>query len=142
MADMSHDEALAFIAATPARTAKLATVTKDGAPHVAPVWVALDGDDIMFNTGATTLKGRALRRDPRVSLCFDDEAPPFAFVVVNGTATITEDPDEMLRWATIIGGRYMGAGEAERFGRRNAVPGELLVRVTPTKIVAVRYVAD
>jgi PPOX class probable F420-dependent enzyme len=103
MPKMTHDEALAFIAATPARTAKVATVLDDGSPHVAPVWVALDGDDILFNTGATTRKGRSLSRDPRISMCFDDETPPFAFVVVTGTVTLTEDPDELLHWATLIG---------------------------------------
>jgi PPOX class probable F420-dependent enzyme len=141
MPKMTHDEALAFIAATPARTAKVATVLDDGSPHVAPVWVALDGDDILFNTGATTRKGRSLSRDPRISMCFDDETPPFAFVVVTGTVTLTEDPDELLHWATLIGGRYMGADRAEEYGRRNGVPGELLVRVTVSKVVAVRDLA-
>ena len=47
----------------------------------------------------------------------------------------------MLKWATEIGGRYMGADQAEAFGRRNAVPGELLVRVTPTKIHAEKNIA-
>jgi PPOX class probable F420-dependent enzyme len=141
MAKMTRDEALAFIAAMPARTAKVATVLDDGSPHVAPVWVALDGDDIMFNTGAATLKGRSLLRDPRVSMCFDDETPPFAFVVVKGSVTLSQDPDELIRWATIIGGRYMGADRAEQYGLRNGVPGELLVRVTPARIVAVRDLA-
>ena len=131
-----------FIAELPARTAKLATVLADGGPHVAPVWVALDGDDLLFNTGADTVKGRALRRDPRVALAFDDERPPFSFVQVRGTASISEDPDELLRWATIIAGRYMGAGHADAYGRRNAVPGELLVRVTPTRVIAARDIAD
>ena len=131
-----------FIAELPARTAKLATVLADGGPHVAPVWVALDGDDLLFNTGADTVKGRALRRDPRVALAFDDERPPFSFVQVRGTASISEDPDELLRWATIIAGRYMGAEHADAYGRRNAVPGELLVRVTPTRVIAARDIAD
>jgi PPOX class probable F420-dependent enzyme len=131
-----------FIAELPARTAKLATVLADGGPHVAPVWVALDGDDLLFNTGADTVKGRALRRDPRVALAFDDERPPFSFVQVRGTASISEDPDELLRWATIIAGRYMGTEQAAVYGRRNAVPGELLVRVTPTRVIAARNIAD
>jgi PPOX class probable F420-dependent enzyme len=139
---MSEAEAMAFIAELPARTAKLATVLKNGAPHVAPVWVALDGDDILFNTGADTIKGRALRRDPRVAMCFEDDRPPFSFVTVRGTAAITEDPDELVRWAAIIGGRYMGAERADEYGRRNGVPGELLVRVTPTHIVGERDLAD
>lgn len=129
-----------FVGALPARTAKLAVVRADGSPHVAPVWVDLDGDgdgaQIVFMTSADTVKGKAILRDPRVSLCWDDEAPPFAFVTVAGTATTSTDPDELLEWATRIGGRYMGADQAEAYGRRNAVPPEMVVRVTPTKIVA------
>ena len=49
---------------------------------------------------------------------------------------------EMLRWATRIGGRYMGAAAASAFGQRNAVPGELLVRLRPTQVVARAAIAD
>jgi PPOX class probable F420-dependent enzyme len=142
VAKMTDDEAYAFIDARPARTAKLATVNKDGSPHVAPIWVALDGHDLMFNTGQTTRKGRALQRDPRVCFTFDDERPPFSFVIVEATVSFEDDPELQLHWASIIGGRYMGDDQAERYGRRNAVPGELLVRATPTGIVAERDIAD
>jgi PPOX class probable F420-dependent enzyme len=125
-----------FVGASPPRTAKLAVVRKNGAPHVAPVWVTLDGDDIVFMTSADTIKGKAILRDPRVSLCFDDEKPPFSFAVINGTATTSTDPDELLRWGTAIGERYMGAENAEDFGKRNAVPPEMVVRVTPIRVVA------
>ena len=125
-----------FVAAMPARTAKLAVVRKDGSPHVAPVWVDLDGDDIVFMTSADTIKGKAILRDPRVSLCFDDEAPPFAFVTIAGTVSLSTDPDELLSWATRIGGRYMGEENAEAYGRRNAVPPEMVVRVSADGIVA------
>jgi PPOX class probable F420-dependent enzyme len=131
-----------FVGALPARTAKLAVVRADGSPHVAPVWVDLDGDEIVFMTGADTLKGKAILRDPRVSLCWDDERPPFSFVTVAGTVTTSTDPGELLHWATRIGGRYMGADRAEAYGRRNAVPPEMVVRVTPTKVVAKVNVAD
>ena len=50
--------------------------------------------------------------------------------------------DDVRRWAAIIGGRYMGASRADEYGVRNGVPGELLVRVTPTKVIAARDVAD
>lgn len=131
-----------FVLATPARTAKLAVVRADGSPHVAPVWVDLDGDDIVFTTGADTLKGKAILRDGRVSLCWDDERPPFSFVTVAGTTTVSTDLDELLRWATRIAGRYMGEERADSYGRRNAVEGELLVRVTPTKVTAKVDVAE
>ncbi len=64
------------------RTAKLGYLASDGRPLVAPVWFVVDGDDLVFNTGADTAKGRALARDPRVVICVDDERPPFSFVQV------------------------------------------------------------
>jgi len=140
---MTDEEWKAFLAAEPPRTGKLATVRKDGRPHVAPVWYDVDDDgSIVFTTGADTSKGKSIRRDPRVCLCVDDERPPFSFVVVEGKADISEDFDEMLLWATRIGGRYMGPGNAEAYGRRNAVPGELLVRLRPTNVVARAAIAD
>jgi PPOX class probable F420-dependent enzyme len=131
-----------FVAAAPARTAKLAVVRKDGAPHVAPVWVDLDGDDVVFMTSAHTIKGKAILRDPRVCLCWDDDVPPFSFLTLAGTATTSTDPDELLMWATRIGGRYMGAARAEEYGRRNSVAPEMVVRVTPTKITTSVGVSD
>ncbi len=123
------------------RTGRAGVTTADGTPHVTPVWFLLDGDDLVFNTAESSVKGRALRRDPRICVCVDDDAPPFTFVSLWGEAALSEEPAELLRWATAIGGRYMGAGRAEEFGTRNGVPGELLVRVRITKVVAVRDLA-
>jgi PPOX class probable F420-dependent enzyme len=125
-----------------ARTAILATVRADGRPHAAPIWFDLDGDTLIFTTGESTVKGRNMRRDPRVSLCIDEEKPPFHFVLIEGTAELTADDPDLLYWATRLGGRYMGAERAEEYGRRNAVEGELLVRVTPQKILAYKSVSD
>ncbi len=131
-----------FVAELPARTAKLAVVRADGSPHIAPVWVDLDGDELVFMTGADTIKGKAILRDGRVSLCVDDERPPFSFVTVSGTTATTTDPDELLYWGTRIAARYMGQELADSYGRRNAVPPEMVVRVTPTHVVAKVDVAD
>ena len=138
---MSTDEWHAFVSAG-TRTGKLGVVRKDGAPHVVPIWFVLDGDDFVFNTGAATVKGKSLRRDGRATICVDDDRPPFAFVSAAGLTQLSEDLDEMLVWATRIGGRYMGAERAEEFGRRNAVAGELLVRLTPTHVIAEAGIAD
>jgi hypothetical protein len=64
-----------FVLARP-RTAKLATVRADGRPHVAPIWIDLDGDTVVFNTGADSVKGRNMRRQPRVMLCVDTTHHP------------------------------------------------------------------
>ena len=125
-----------------ARTAVLATARADGRPHVAPIWFDLDGDTLVFTTGENTVKGRNMRRDARVSLCVDEEAPPFHFVVIEGSSELTAGDPDLLYWATRIGGRYMGADRADEYGGRNAVEGELLVRVTPQKIVAYKNISD
>jgi PPOX class probable F420-dependent enzyme len=135
------DHVVAFLSQG-TRTAKLAYVASDGRPLVAPVWFVVDGQQLVFNTGKDTAKGRALARDPRVAICVDDETPPFSFVQIQGTVTLGEDPDELLDTATRIGGRYMGADRAEEFGRRNGVPGELIVRVTPIKVITAFDLAD
>ena len=141
MRQLSQTEARAFLLERP-RTAKLATVRADGRPHIAPIWFDLDGDTLVFTTWHTTVKAANIRRDPRVSLCVDDEAPPFAFVLIEGIARLSDDLGELRRWATRIAGRYMGAGLAESYGQRNGVQGELLVRVTPARILGQANISD
>ena len=125
-----------------ARTATLATVRADGRPHAAPIWFDLDEDTLVFTTGESSIKALNMRRDPRVSLCIDEDEPPFHFVLIEGTAELQADDPDLLYWATRLGGRYMGVERAEEYGRRNAVEGELLVRVTPRKIVALKNISD
>ena len=106
-----------------------------------PIWFVLDGDDVVLTTHETSIKGKALRRDPRAALSIDDQRPPFSFVVIEGNATLSDDLAEVRRWATVIGGRYMGRDRAQEFGARNGVPGELLVRLRPTSVVAQRDIS-
>ena len=111
-------------------------VATSGRPLVTPVWFLVEDDTLVFNTGRDTAKGQALARDPRVSLCVDLQQPPYAFVQVQGEAELSDDLDELVRTATAIAARYMGPERAEEFGKRNGVPGELVVRVRPTKVLA------
>jgi len=135
MASLADLEVRNFLL-TGTRTGKLGFVASDGRPLVAPVWFVLEDDAVVFNTGADTAKGKAIARDPRLVLSVDLEEPPYGFVQVQGVAETSEDPDDLLRTATAIGGRYMGSDRAEEFGRRNGVPGELVVRIKPTKVIA------
>jgi PPOX class probable F420-dependent enzyme len=133
---MTTEEWKAFVL-TGTRTGKLATVRADGRAHVVPIWFLLDDDGaVVFTTGARSAKGQAMRRDLRVSLLVDDEQPPYAFVLVRGTAELSTDTDQVLAWATRIGARYMGEDRAEEFGRRNAAVDELLVRIVPEQVIA------
>ena len=140
---MTEAQVHAFLTAVPPRTGKLATVRADGRPHVAPVWFDVDHDgSVVFNTGESTVKGRNLARDPRASFCVDDERPPFSFVVLEGVVEISKDLDEIRRWATRIGGRYMGPERAEEYGSRNGVSGEWVVRLRPDNVVSALNLAD
>jgi PPOX class probable F420-dependent enzyme len=142
MKDMSPEEARRFLLNT-ARTGKLATVREDGRPHVTAIWFDLDGETLVFTTWHKSVKTKNLRHDPRVSMCVDDERPPYAYVIVEGTAEITDPPDEeRLYWATRIATRYMGEELGRVFGKRNGVSGEHIVRVTPTKIIGHKGIQD
>jgi PPOX class probable F420-dependent enzyme len=139
--EMTADETRSFLLEG-TRTGKLAVSRVDGRPHVTPTWFTLDGDELVLTTAETSVKAKAIRRDPRVAMCVDDQEPPYSYVLVEGTATLSDDLDELRRCATAVGGRYMGPDRADEFGARNAVPGELLVRITPTHIIARAEIAD
>jgi PPOX class probable F420-dependent enzyme len=134
MKDMTRSEIETFLMAG-TRTGKLATVKADGGPHVVPIWFVLDGDDIVFTTWHTSVKARNLRSHDRAALSVDVERPPYAFVMVDGPVSISDDMEEARRFATRIGARYMGDDRAEEFGERNAVEGELVVRLRMEKVV-------
>lgn len=140
MKDMTQAEIREFLL-TGTRTGKLATVKANGDPHVVPIWFLLDGDDLVFNTWHTSIKAKNITRNGRVAISVDREEPPYDFVMIEGEATFNDDQDEVKKWATRIGGRYMGVDQAEAFGERNSVEGELLVRVKIEKIIAKKDLA-
>ena len=125
------------------RTGKLGVTRLDCSPMVVPIWFDMDDDGtLLFTTWSESIKGKSLRRDRRVSLCVDEDSPPYAYVRVDGTTTLLDDPELLRSWAARIGGRYMGAERAAEYGARNGVEGELLVRITPTTIVAQAGIAE
>jgi PPOX class probable F420-dependent enzyme len=141
---ITPDELHALLTSVPPHTGKLATVRADGRPHVAPIWFVLDESDgsILLNTAADSVKGKNMVRTGQAALTVDDEVPPYAFVAIDATVEVVEDPEEVRAWAARIGGRYMGQDRAEEFGARNGVPGELLVRLRPTNTTGMADLAD
>jgi PPOX class probable F420-dependent enzyme len=137
---MTPEEIHAFLSHG-TRTAKLATSGPGGQPHVMPVWFVLDGEELVFTTWGDSVKGRNLRRNPRAAVIVDEEVAPYAFVHIRGRVRLSEDLEELVRFATAIAGRYMGADRAGEIGRRNAVPGELLARLRPERVIAAADVA-
>jgi PPOX class probable F420-dependent enzyme len=145
MTRMTRPEIFEFLSSG-TRTAHVASTRADGGPHVAPVWFLAEGTQesfvIQFTTGASSVKGRTLQRDSRVALTVDDSHRPFAFVIVEGTVELSEDPNRLLDVATRLGEKYMGPGRAVEFGKRNAVAGELLATVNPLKVIGEKDLAD
>ena len=131
-------------------TGKLATVKEDGSSHVVPIWFVLEKKksrdrvgNIIFTTGITSVKANNIQRDNRISICIDDQIPPFSFVTIFGTAKIYPyKQKEVLKWATEIAERYMGKSNAEAYGRRNSEEGLVLVRIKPTRIIAEKDIAS
>lgn len=154
---MSKEEIIDFLNQG-TMTAKVATSSTSGLPHVAPVWFIIDDKTktawsdrndnkdlvLVFTTSEKSVKARQLLGNPRVSVCVDDQKPPFSFVIINGIAEIEHNPkhDVLLQYTTKLAERYMGKENSERFGRRNAVEGELIIRIIPTKIIAQKDVSD
>jgi PPOX class probable F420-dependent enzyme len=125
-------------------TGKLATVKKDGCPHVVPIWFVVENGkgrgkagNIILTTGDTSVKANNIQHDNRVSICIDDQKFPFSFVTIHGTAKIYPyKQKEVLEWATKIAERYVGKKNAKTYGEVNGGEGAVLVRIKPTKVIA------
>ena len=79
--------------------AHVATLMSDGAPHSVPLWVALEGDRIAFQTSPGSRKARNVERDPRVAISITDHAVPYAMALVRGR--VAERIDGDAAWAII-----------------------------------------
>lgn len=131
---------MAFLA-TGTRTGKLATTSPAGLPHAAPIWFVVADGLLVFTTAEDSVKARNLRANGRAALCVDVERHPYDFVTVQGDVEVEAAAPDLLTWTTRIAGRYVPAGQADAYGRRNAVPGELLCRLTPRRVTGATGVA-
>ena len=139
---MSGDELDRFLSAG-TRTGKLATVRADGSPHVAPIWFVLHQNDLVFMTGADTVKGKAMVRDPRVALLVDDERPPFAFAtssrassrypVISTRSSRSRSPSPVATWVTNLPNSTAGGMQLK---------GSCFLRLRRVRVTAVAEIAD
>lgn len=110
--------------------AYLSTLMKDGSPQVSPVWVDIDGDEIIVNTAEGRVKERNVSRDPRVAISVADSTNPYTMITVQGRVVkqtkegAEEHIDQMAK-------RYLGMDKY--LGR---APGEkrVLLRIKPEKV--------
>lgn len=113
-----------------ANFAHIATLMADGSPQVTPVWIDVDGDEIVFNTAVDRLKDRNLDRDGRVALSVHDQSNPYRYIQVRGkvTARTTEGADAHI---DKMAKKYMNL---DSYPYRNAAETRVIYRIAPEKV--------
>jgi PPOX class probable F420-dependent enzyme len=108
----------------------LATLMPDGSPQSSPVWIDVDGDEIVFNTAEGRTKPHNLRRDARVALSFTDPDDPYSFVLVRGEVThvTPEGADEHI---DSLAKKYL---DKDEYPFRQSGEERLIVRIKPHSI--------
>ncbi|MEU4444930.1 PPOX class F420-dependent oxidoreductase [Actinosynnema sp. NPDC050801] len=106
----------------------LATLNPDGSPQTSVLWVARDGDDLLFSTLRDRAKERNLRRDPRASVSVWSNADPEVYAEIRGTVTIAEDTGRTL--ANTLSLKYTG----QDFPTESPDKTRVILRLTPTKV--------
>lgn len=81
------DEARALLEAP--NFAHVATLRKDGAVHLVPVWVDVEGDRVVLNTGEGRAWPNNVLREPRVTLTVQNIENPYEYVQIRGRVTET-----------------------------------------------------
>ena len=128
---MTRDQIHAFLRGP--RIADLATIRPDGSPHVAPVWYHYDGEKVMVIASRTAVKTRNIRNDPRVALSVATEAAPYEYVLVTGTASVSDDAaPHLLRTMAY---HYKGVTEGRRYADQVLRDADFItITVTPSRI--------
>ena len=94
------------------RFAVLATINQDGTPQLTTMWYLLEDDGtILMNTKIGRLKERNLRRDPRISICIEDD---YNFLTINGTVQLIDDPERAQHDIYRLSSRYHGEEKARK----------------------------
>ena len=114
------------------KMAVMATINRDGSPHLSPNWYYYDGERLHFVTTKERLKFFNLKRDDRMSVCVYE--PPLAsdYVVVQGRAAV--DDQEIWETVRMVVQRYVAASEVDDYIGRWKQQPRILVSITPDKI--------
>lgn len=110
--------------------AHLATVGRDGAPQVTPVWVDFDGTHLRFNTARGRVKDRNLQRNPRVALAIQDPDNPYRYVQIRGRVVeMTERGADA--HIDALAQKYLGQ---DRYPYRQAGEVRMTVKILPERV--------
>ena len=111
------------------------TMRDDGTPHVTPVWHLVDGDEVVIAVDRETIKARNVRANPQVALCVAADERPQPWVLINGTARLSEERvEEIVRTLSF---HYLGEEEGGPYVE-DILPKMdfVIMRITPERIIA------
>lgn len=109
---MTDAEIVGFLSSG-AKTLQVATIGRDGSPHLAPMWFVLDDGKVVFRSFTKSQKIVNLRRDPRLTVLVEtgDTYETLRGVMIRGRATLVDDPEYVLEIYGRLGARYPFAGD-------------------------------
>lgn len=116
------------------RNAVLATINPDGSPQATPTWYHWDGQVLRISSPEWTRKVRNIRRDPRVSVCIDDQVSG-TYVTMFGTAELVEGNGvQDATWPVLL--KYLHEDEAGvRWTRLSGNHDRVVIAVRPQRMV-------
>ena len=107
--------------------AHLATLNKDGSPHVTPVWIDREGDIIIVNTTSTRLKYKNIKNDKRVSLSITDYRDPYTWASIIGEVVELSDIDAEIH-IDKMSQKYLGI---PKFHGKTPIEPRKIIKIIP-----------
>jgi PPOX class probable F420-dependent enzyme len=106
-------------------------VSKDGSPHVTPVWAEMIDDLILINTFESSAKNKHVTKDKRIALSVVEQSNPYCMVSIKGTVIdrTSEGADEQLKR---LAQRYLGIG---KYYYRKPHHKRIIIKIKPEKIM-------
>ena len=116
------------------RFAVLATLNKDGMPQLTTMWYLLEDDGtILMNTKVGRAKERNMRRDPRISICVEND---YTYVTLSGKVEMIDDPEIAQRDIFRLSSRYHGEEKAKRqMENQFSKEQRVTLRLKPERII-------
>ena len=131
-----------FLSESPAHTGVVSTVRADGRPHAKPIFFELERASVLFITGRSSVAGKNLARDPRLTLC-RGESSALQVCTLDGTAALSThstDPDTLSQLAGRLAACYRGADQGQAMAHSAWLLSVYLIRMTITHLTGARNV--
>jgi PPOX class probable F420-dependent enzyme len=107
----------------------ISTLSRDGSPHITPMWADMEGDVILINTFESSAKSKNIKKDPRIAISVVESNNPYNMVSIKGTVIdqTTEGADEHLKK---LAKRYLGIG---KYYYREPNRKRVILKIKPEK---------